>query len=56
MLLHEILHAYTGWTDAEIFANFKGYGLTNPNGDTEDISAWLSTDCTKTPKSLTWWQ
>lgn len=56
VLLHELLHAYTGgWSDAEIFSNFSAYGLTNPNGDSEDISAWLSTDCTKTPTSLTWW-
>jgi hypothetical protein len=55
ILLHEVLHADTGWTDADIFANFKDFGLQNPNGDTEDISAWLSTDCTKTPASATWW-
>jgi hypothetical protein len=56
VLLHELLHADTGWSDDEIFANFRRYGLTNPNGDTEDISAWLSTDCTKTPASPTWWK
>lgn len=56
VLLHELLHAYTGWSDPEMFENFKGYGLTNPNGDTEDISAWLSADCTKTPASPTWWK
>lgn len=57
VLLHEMIHVYTGgWSDAEIFSNFKDYGLSNPNRDTEDISAWLSTDCTKTPTSLTWWQ
>jgi RHS repeat-associated protein len=55
VLLHELLHAYTGWNDAEILSMFKNYGLSNPNGDTEDISAWLSTDCTKTPSSFTWW-
>jgi len=56
VLLHELLHAYTGWSDSEIFSAFNKYGLTNPNRDTEDISAWLSTDCTKTPTSLTWWK
>lgn len=57
VLLHELLHVYTnGWSDSEIFAAFKNYGLSNPNGDTEDISAWLSTDCKSTPVSLTWWQ
>jgi hypothetical protein len=56
VLLHELLHTYTGWSDPEIFANFEGYGLSNPNGDTEDISAWLSKDCTKTPMSPTWWK
>jgi RHS repeat-associated protein len=56
VLLHELLHAYTGWSDAEIFAAFSSNGLSNPNGDTEDISAWLSTDCKSTPSSITWWQ
>jgi hypothetical protein len=55
VLLHELLHGYTGWSDAEIFSAFSAYGLTNPNGDTEDISAWLSTDCKSTPTSVTWW-
>jgi RHS repeat-associated protein len=55
VLLHELLHAYTGWNDKEIFQFFQSYGLTNVNGDTEDIAAWLSTDCKSTPKSLTWW-
>jgi RHS repeat-associated protein len=41
--------------DSEIFANFASDGLSNPNGDTEDISAWLSTDCKSTPSSITWW-
>lgn len=49
-----LLHAYTGWNDSEIFAKFANYGLTNPNQDTEDISAWLSTDCKSTPSSVTW--
>ena len=57
VLLHELLHAYTnGWSDDEIFAKFKDYGLTHLNWGTEDISAWLSTDCTRTPTNLTWWQ
>jgi hypothetical protein len=55
VLLHELLHAFTGWSDAKIFSAFSAYGLTNPNGDTEDISAWLSTDCTTTPTSINWW-
>jgi hypothetical protein len=56
VLLHELLHVYTnGWSDNEIFAAFKAYGLSNPNGDTEDISAWLSTDCKSTPATVTWW-
>jgi hypothetical protein len=54
--LHELLHAYTEWSDAEIFDAFKSYGLQNLNGGSEDISAWLSTDCKSTPNSLTWWQ
>ena len=57
VLLHELLHVYTGgWSDAEIFDAFKKYGLQNVNGGTEDICAWLSTDCKSTPTSLTWWQ
>ena len=55
VLLHELLHAYTGWSDAEVFSAFSGHGLSNPSGDTEDISAWLSTDCNRTPTTLTWW-
>ena len=56
VLLHELLHAYTGWGDADIFTNFEDYGLRKLNPGSEDISAWLSTDCTKTPTSLTWWK
>ena len=58
VLLHELLHAYTKWTDTEMFSNFSQYGLTHASGvqnNTEDISAWLSTDCKSTPTSLTWW-
>jgi hypothetical protein len=31
--------------------------LTDPatGGGSQDISAWLSTDCKSTPTSLTWW-
>ena len=56
VLLHELLHAYTGWSDPEIFAAFKIYGLSNPTQTTQDISAWLSTDCKSTPTSFTWWE
>lgn len=56
VLLHEILHTYPGMGDNEIFGAFQKYGLANVHGDSEDISAWLSTDCTKTPTSLTWWK
>jgi YD repeat-containing protein len=55
VLLHELLLAYTNWSDAEIFSAFSAYGLSSPNKDTEDISAGLSTDCTSTPPSVTWW-
>jgi RHS repeat-associated protein len=56
VLLHELLHAYTGWSDADIFSAFAAYGLKQtPFGGTENISAWLSTDCTKTPTTFNWW-
>lgn len=56
VLLHELLHAYTGWNDAEIFSAFVGYGLAQTQyGGTENISAWLSTDCKSTPTGMTWW-
>jgi len=58
--LHELLHAFTGWSDSKIFSAFKNYGLTeygtgNISFGSEAISAWLSTDCTKTPTSITWY-
>ena len=53
--LHELLHAYTGWNDQEIFAAFSQYGLQQSAG-TQNISSWLSTDCVRTPTSITWWQ
>ena len=56
VLLHEMLHAYTNWSDNQLFSAFSSYGLQKTQfGGSEDISAWLSTDCTKTPTSLTWW-
>ncbi|MCC7496339.1 MAG: hypothetical protein IT160_02100 [Bryobacterales bacterium] len=55
VLLHELLHAYTNWNDTEVFQIFGAYGLKNIHGDTEDISAWMSTDCLRTPTSMTWW-
>jgi hypothetical protein len=50
VLVHELLHAYTGWSDAQMFAFFKNYGLTDTMG-TESISAWISTDCNSTPSA-----
>ncbi|MDE3195622.1 MAG: hypothetical protein KGN84_04720 [Acidobacteriota bacterium] len=57
ILLHELLHVYTnGWSDQEVFDAFKSYGLTQgPFGDTENISAWISTDCKTTPTKFDWW-
>jgi hypothetical protein len=58
VLLHELLHAYTGGTDGSIFATFSKDGLAAPStpGDTQNITAWLSTDYKSTPTSMTWWQ
>ena len=56
VLLHELLHVYTyRWSDSEVLSAFSAYGLSNPNRDSEDISAWLSTDCTSTPSGVQWW-
>jgi RHS repeat-associated protein len=57
VLLHELVHVYTHWSDDQVFAAFAKDGLTHndPYG-TEEISAWLSADCTSTPTSMTWWK
>jgi hypothetical protein len=56
VLLHELLHVYTnGWSDQEVFSAFQNFGLAHINPGTEDISAWLSTDCKSTPTQLQWW-
>jgi RHS repeat-associated protein len=48
-LVHEELHAYTGWNDQEIFDAFSDYGLEHKNRGTSDISNWIANDCTRTP-------
>ena len=56
VLFHELIHAYTEWDDAEIYSSFQKYGLVDPGyGNTDAISAWVSTDCRSTPTSNTWW-
>jgi RHS repeat-associated protein len=56
-LLHELLHAFTGWSDAQVYQYFAAYGLTQYGSvNTESISAWLSTDCKSTPLYLNWLQ
>ncbi len=50
VLIHELLHAFTGWNDGTIYQDFAKYGLVNPgDGSTSAISRWIGTDCTKTP-------
>jgi hypothetical protein len=57
VLIHELLHAmFKGLGDKQMFSAFASAGLTQgPYGDTENISAWISTDCHSTPTSMTWW-
>ncbi|MGA2273939.1 MAG: RHS repeat-associated core domain-containing protein [Bryobacteraceae bacterium] len=57
VLIHELLHAmFNGLGDQQMFSAFANAGLTQgPYGDTENISAWISTDCHSTPTSMTWW-
>ncbi len=50
VLLHEDLHAYTGWDDPTLFQKFKRFGLVQRNPGTNDITVWLSKDCKFTPK------
>jgi RHS repeat-associated protein len=45
VLLHELLHAYTHWDDADIFKYFRRFGLQQVNEGTGDITAWLERDC-----------
>jgi hypothetical protein len=49
VLLHEMLHVDTHWSDTEIFQKFASYGLQHINPGTGDITAWISTGCTSTP-------
>jgi hypothetical protein len=50
VLIHELLHAFTNWSDATIYQDFANYGLVNPgDGSTSAISRWISTDCKSTP-------
>ena len=46
-LVHELLHAYTHWSDPEIFDAFKDYGLAHVNPGSSDITDWLRNDCRK---------
>jgi RHS repeat-associated protein len=46
-LAHELLHAYTHWSDAEVFDAFKNHGLAHVNYGTGDITEWLQNDCKK---------
>ena len=55
VLLHELLHAVSNADDNDLFGTFGKYGLRHQIGGTEDISAWLSTDCKSTPTNETWW-
>ncbi len=51
ILVHELLHAFTGLFDNDLFKLFGSYGLVRPgDGSTHAISAWIGTDCTKTPR------
>jgi hypothetical protein len=53
ILVHELLHAYSGLTDDMIFLNavFQKNGLWRPAGATAtvNISTWMRPDCTCTP-------
>jgi RHS repeat-associated protein len=55
VLLHELLHAYTGWSDSQVFTFFQDYGLKDVGESSEAISAWMSTGCQSTPTSPTWY-
>jgi hypothetical protein len=52
VLLHELLHVDTNWSDPEIFNNFAAYGLSKLNFGSGDITAWISTDCKTTPPGV----
>lgn len=45
VITHEGIHTFTKWDDATVFANFKNYGLTNPSGNTNDITVWIQGGC-----------
>lgn len=51
ILLHELLHAYTGMSDQALFSKFQAHGLVSPgDGTTAAISKWIGTDCNYTPE------
>jgi hypothetical protein len=39
ILLHELLHVDTNWSDKEVFQNFADYGLKQLNPGSCDITA-----------------
>lgn len=47
VLIHEGIHRFTGWTDAQVFANLASSGLQAPgNGyGTGNITTWLEGGC-----------
>ena len=46
--LHELIHAYTGLGDDEVFKLFKPYGLKHLNPGSYDITLWIMSNCKNT--------
>jgi RHS repeat-associated protein len=49
--LHELIHAYTGLNDDQVFNLFKPFGLKHLNPGTYDITLWIMSNC-KNPVSV----
>jgi hypothetical protein len=45
ILIHEMVHAYTGLNDDQIFSTFGGSGLVQTGNGTRDITNWLANNC-----------
>jgi hypothetical protein len=45
VLVHEGIHRFSGWNDAQVFSRFSGYGLQQTNPGTFDITVWIESGC-----------
>lgn len=49
--LHELIHAYTGLDDDQVFNLFKPFGLKQLNPGSYDITLWIMSNCKNTVSS-----